>query len=323
MVGVVLTVSALLAACGGSPSPATTTSTTTPALRVDATTAPWQLGAPVSRAVALVSGSDVVVLGGLATGDTSTSTVWQLAPGSGTATRVGSLARAVHDAAGALLGGRCVVFGGGAASTVADVQAWTSGVGAQVIGTLPQPRSDLAAVTVGTTAYVLGGFDGTAMAPDILATTDGVHFASVGRLAVPVRYPAVAVADGAMWIVGGQLGTGESSAVGGQSDAIQRFDLRSHKTTLVGHLPVTLGHASALVLGGHVLVLGGDVGTTPSAQIWAIDTTSGAPSQVGTLPGARSDAAAAVVGGVGYLFGGEDVGPTAPLQSVVVVRVGG
>ena len=209
-----------------------------------------------------------------------------------------------------------LVFGGGSATTVGLVQAWTA-AGPTMAGELPQPRSDLAATELGGTVYVLGGYDGAAMAPAILATTNGVTFRSVGTLAVPVRYPAVAAAAGAVWIVGGELGTSESG--GGQSDAIQRFDPATGRTAVVGHLPAPLAHASALVVGGRLLVAGGVSGVTPTAQIWAVDTATGSPQAAGSLPGARSDAAAVVVGSTGYLVGGELTGPAAPLSSVVTL----
>src|SRR5437588_160486 len=125
------------------------------------------------------------------------------------------LALAVHDASGAALAGSAYVFGGGAATTVATVQQWTARGGRRVAA-LPAPRSDSAAAVVGGTAYVVGGFDGRGMTRDVLATTDGRVFRKVARLAIGVRYPAVAAVGGAVsdagvavsgataWLVGGE-----------------------------------------------------------------------------------------------------------------------
>jgi hypothetical protein len=312
---------AVLGGCSASSTTVpTTVPTTAPAPTVlQAATAPWRLPTPVSRAVVVEDGADVLVLGGLATGDVSTAAIVRIDPSSGAATRAGSLVRAVHDAGGVVIGGRADVFGGGSFTTVGEVQAWTSEGGTQVVGSLPQPRSDLAAAVLAGTGYVVGGFDGTNMTPDILATTDGSTFHVAGHLAVPVRYPAVAVVAGALWVAGGQLGTAESSAVGGQTDDIQRFDPATGQTTVVGHLPEPLGHASALVLAGQLFVVGGRTGTTPSAQIWAVDTHSGTVRAAGSLPGPLSDAGAVSLGGTGYLIGGEVAGPLAPLDTVVVL----
>ena len=159
------------------------------------------------------------------------------------------------------------------------------------------------------------------MDPHILATTDGTTFTVAGTLAQPVRYPAVAAADGAVWIVGGQLATSESTKVGGQSDAIQRFDPASHKTSVVGHLPETLGHATAVSLRGQLFVVGGQAGVAPSARIWSIDTKTGAVSDAGVMPGPRSDAGAAVIDDTAWLVGGETTDPGHPLDTVVALKI--
>src|SRR5581483_11835695 len=110
-------------------------------------------------------------------------------------------------------------------------------------------------------------------------------------------------AAGGIWVIGGQLGTAESSSIGGQTDAIQRFDPATGRTVVVGHLPEALGHASALVLSGRLFVVGGRVGATPSDRIWAVDTRTGAVRAAGVLPGPESDAGAAVIGSTGWLVG--------------------
>jgi YVTN family beta-propeller protein len=290
------------------------------ATHLEVSLAPWRLPAPVSRAVVLRLGSSLLILGGLATGDTSTSTISEVDPFTGSGQRVGTLVEAVHDAAGALLGGRAFVFGGGAATTVGRVQSFSGGT-TVTTGTLPVPRSDLSAAVVGSRAYVLGGFDGTSLVRTILATSDGIHFRDVGLLPQPVRYAAVAVAGGVIWVVGGQLGTGESTAVGGQTNDIQTFDPTTGRSAIVGHLPVTLGHASAVALDGQLFVLGGRTGTVLSDRIWRIDLSTGQAIAAGTLLSPRSDAGVAVIGSRAWLIGGESTGPTAPLATAVALEL--
>jgi hypothetical protein len=169
-------------------------------------------------------------------------------------------------------------------------------------------------------AYVVGGFDGHAMDEDILATSDGTTFRTVAQLPIPVRYAATTFADGAIWVIGGQLGTSESTKTGGQSDAVQRVDPVSGNATIVAHLPTTLGHASAFTLGDQVFVAGGQAGTTPSATITHIDTAAMTVAQVGTLPDARSDSAVAVDGDTAWLIGGETTSAARPLDTVVRVQ---
>jgi hypothetical protein len=260
-------------------------------------------------------GSGIVVAGGLASGDVSTDAVWRLDPRTGASVKLGSLRLAVHDAGGAFLAGAAHVFGGGGTTTVATVQH-IGPDGAVTETTLPGPRSDSAVVTDDGTAYVVGGFDGHTMAADILATQDGATFHRAGSLVQPVRYPAVAVLAGSIWVFGGQLSTAESSKSGGQSDDVQRFDPRTGKTEVVAHLPTTLGHAMAFSLGGNLFVVGGQVGAQPSAHMYRIDGTGRAIS-VGILPGPRSDAGVVVVGGSAWLVGGETTDPAHPFASVV------
>jgi hypothetical protein len=269
----------------------------------------------------MVNSSGVVIAGGLARGDVSTTRVVQVDTVAGTATLVGQLAVAVHDTGGAVLHGSAFVFGGGAATTVATVQR-ISGTGATSVASLPRPRSDLAVVTdsATATAYIAGGFDGSAMDREVLATTDGTTFRTVATLSTGVRYPAVALAAGALWVIGGQLSTAESTRTGGQSDAIQRVDLQRGTVTVAGRLPGTLGHASAFALDGHLYVAGGQQGSSPTSAIQEIDTVSGAVTPAGSLPGPRSDSSVAVQGGTAWLIGGETTDPSHPLDTVVQLR---
>lgn len=276
----------------------------------------------VSRTVAVADGTNLLVLGGLAPGDSTTARVWRIDPHGRRVTSAKPLAQAVHDASGAMLAGRALVFGGGSAATVAAVQQWTA-TGASVRGRLPQPRSDSASAVVGGTAYVVGGFTGRAMARDILATTDGRSFHVVGRLAIGVRYPAVAAVGGEVYVLGGALATTEGTASGAQTAAVQRFDPGTGKVTVIGHLPRAIAHAMAFTLDGNLYLVGGRHGPTATAAIMRIALTNARATVVGSLPQALSDAAVAVVGGQVWLVGGETSGPSAPsnrLLQLVVTR---
>jgi len=306
-----------LAKHGRAASRPTTASPPARVVSVSASPAPWRLPAAVSRAVVLPDDGGFVVLGGLATGDTSTSRIVQVDTATGDARIAGYLATAVHDSAGAVIGGRCFVFGGGSFSTVSLVQAWTAGSAIEV-ARLPGARSDVSAATLDATTYIVGGFDGSAMTPAVLATTDGVSFRPVAQLAIPVRYAAVAAVGSTLWVVGGVTSTSEGGSA--DTDAVQKVDLVSGRVTVFGRLPQPIGHATALILGGQIFLLGGRSGTMPSAAILRLDPTSGAVVPAGQLPEAVSDAGSVVVGGVGYLVGGEVTGPSEPLDAVVTLR---
>jgi hypothetical protein len=301
----------------GSANPPVHTSPRPAAISISATQEPWTLPAPVSRPVVLPEGSGFVVFGGLVTGDTSTSRIVQVDPAGGDSRIAGSLAVPVHDSAGAVIDSRSFVFGGGSISTVSLVQAWTAG-SATGVGRLPAARSDLAAATLDGTTYIVGGFDGSAMTPTVLATTDGVSFRPVAQLDIPVRYAAVAGLDNTLWLVGGVTSTSEGGTT--ETDAIQKVDLNSGQVTVTGRLPQPMGHATAVILDGQIFVLGGRSGSVPSAAIFRLDAASGALAPAGQLPGAVSDAGSVVVDGVGYLVGGEVTGPAEPRDTVVALR---
>jgi Kelch motif len=280
----------------------------------------WQLPSARDREVALTDGTTIWLLGGRDPGKNSRTSVVQIDPTNGTSTPVGDLAVGVHDAAGARLGGRLIVFGGGNSSTVATVQAFTPASGGSVIGSLPQARSDLVATTVGDSAYVLGGFDGTAFTPDALRTTDGTSFTTLASLPVPVRYPAIAALDGKLYVFGGGL-SGTSEAATGDSAAIQEIDIATGQARILAQLPHTLSHATAVTVGGQVFVLGGRLDGAVSPQVWRFDPGASTLVAAGTLPVALSDSAAVVVHDVAYLLGGESAADE-PVASVATLRLG-
>jgi outer membrane protein assembly factor BamB len=348
-------------ATGGSTPSASTGPRSGPATAADAVPAaesgllPWRLAAPISRTVVLPgAGAQAVILGGL-NGSTSAQGVYGLDTSSGTLSQLGTLRAGLHDAGGTVLGGRYLLFGGGSPATVATVQAFAlpspgapTRAAATVLGSLPQPRSDDAAVTIGASAYVVGGYDGTKADPEVLATTDGSTFHDVAALPVPVRYPAVAVSGGKIFVFGGQAVTAAAAPV----DDIQMVDPAAGRASVVGHLPFPVAGAVAVSVGGHLYVTGGTsstpqqllpgVGTTQLGTagpknpgvgasgasttaavtsdtvgtIWAFDPSTGKVLTAGQLQVPVAYASAAVVGGRAWIVGGE-VGATQ--ESVVQV----
>lgn len=251
-----------------------------------------------SRAVAFVLGRALLLCGGLTTAGATTGAIERIDLPSGRVIRVGDLADPVHDAGGAVLNGAGFVVGGGRAGPGAVVQRVGPAGAATAVGQLPAVRADLAAVSVGGELMVVGG--GTPARPDrrVLASTDGRHFRIVGKLLVGVRYPAVAVVAGRVYVIGGSTRSGDTRV-------IQAFDPRTGVVRIVGHLRRGLSHASALVVGGALLVAGGRVAGRAQNGLWRFDVATGAVAPAGRLPYAVSDMAVAVVDGIGYLIGGE------------------
>jgi outer membrane protein assembly factor BamB len=308
-----LAVALTLAACAAG-NPAKTATSPRAAIRpspaeslmLDAAQADWRLPTPLQRAVALANGGRLQILGGLTGAGVSTTVVLTVDPARGGPTPGPALPLGVHDAGGALLGGKTIIFGGGAASSVASVQQ----AGGGVIGALPTVRSDLAAATVGSTAYLVGGYDGTALRRDVLATTDGKSFRQVATLPQGVRYPAVAALGPTIYIIGGELASGASTP------AIVALDTATGQVRTLGQLLQPVSHASAVVLNGQLFVAGGTNGRQRTDKIWRIDPSTGTATSAGLLPYAVADAASAVLGGHGFLVGGTGNGD-ATLDTVV------
>ncbi len=217
----------------------------------------------------------------------------------------------MHDAAGAVLGSRVLILGGGASDSVGLVQSVTADGRTSIVGQLPRVRSDATAVAANRVVLVLGGYDGSTLDPSVLRSTDGRGFVRVATLPVPVRYPAVVVADGAVWLAGGQTGAGPTNVV-------QEVVLRTGAARVVGRLPEAVSGAVAFVLGGSIYVCGGaDAAGAAQRHIWRVVAGAGVASPVGLLPQAVAYAAATTVGDSAYLFGGEGPG-----LSDAVIRVG-
>lgn len=278
--------------------------------------------------------------------------------------RIGSLTGPLHDAAAGVSGQHALVLGGGSAASVATVQSYRLGGGpggarghhggpaarAFVSGTMPAPRSDSAAVTIGNVTYVVGGYTGTRPDPAVLATTDGHAFRRVATLPVPVRYPAVAALAGQIYVFGGQAVTGPHA--GAPLDTIQAVDPGKGTAHVVGRLPVPLAGSVAVTVRGEVFVAGGEstaahrpvpgVGTTQLSRGWSApgaggDSATGSSPHTGTvstiwafdpatkrlLPAGRlqvpvSHAAATVTGSTAWIVGGES--GSAMVSSVQMLR---
>ncbi|MGH2937014.1 MAG: Kelch repeat-containing protein [Solirubrobacterales bacterium] len=259
---------------------------------------PHHLPAPVSGEAVVPQGKDLLVIGGLDESDVSIAAVTKLDPSTGATTPAGELSEPLHDTAAAAAPSGVLVFGGGSATTTAEVQRLVPGGTGEAVGRLPVPRSDLSAVTVGSATYVLAGYDGEGTVGDILRTRDGSKLETVAKLPDAVRYAAVAALGPIIYAIGGE------ETDGADSTAIQAFDTRSGRASAIGHLAAPLAHASAVVLGGRIYVVGGRLNGSTTDQILRFDPATGTSLRAGRLPEPVQNAAAAVVGGTGYLIGG-------------------
>jgi hypothetical protein len=267
-----------------------------------------QLPEARSRALAFADPTGVLVAGGIDAQQSTSSAIFHVGPAS--SATVGSLAVATHDAAAATIGSRKLVFGGGAQRVGDAVQLLDSRGDASVIGHLPHPRADLAAVVAGSAAFLAGGYDGVSASRDVLATNDGLAYRVIAQLPEGVRYPAVAALGSAIYVFGGEW-------AGVPSASIQMIDTRTGHASIVGHLPAPRTQAAAFTLDGSVYLAGGLVGGKPSFDVLRFDPSTDGLARAGSLPAPVANAAVASFGDTAYLAGGEADGP---LSTIFAVR---
>ena len=259
----------------------------------------FSLSAPVQRELALPYGGRIIVAGGLDANGRSAAGVFALAPATGRLTALGSVPQAFHDAAGAIVGGKLLVLGGGPETGTNAVQSFDlRSRRGRMIAHLPLALSDLSAATIGSSIYVVGGFDGVSPQRAIYETSNGRTFRVVGHLPVGLRYPAVTSNGKALVIAGGVSSAGPVSTV-------YRFDATTRKVRVLAHLPVPLGHASAFALGNTVYVAGGrDRNDRALRAEYAVDALHGRVHKLAPLPSPVADAGVAELGGNVWLIGG-------------------
>jgi hypothetical protein len=294
------------------PTPVPTPTPTPAPITLTATTLAVHTPTHLSRMVIFVDGGTLVVCGGW-NGSGTTGTILRLDPVAGTIVQAGSLATAVHDAAGAQLGDLWLVFGGGAAAPIAAAQVVDRSGAAKVVGQLPATRADHVAAAINGTVVIAGGAGTGAADPRVLATTDGVTFSAIASLPVAVRYPAAAVLDGKLYLVGGET-------AGGETASIQAIDPGAGTAVEVAKLPAPISHAMAFVLHGRLYVAGGRRAGVTLREIVAVDPATGKVTAAGLLPATASDGVAAVIGQAAYLVGGER---DQVLDTVVALVAGG
>jgi N-acetylneuraminic acid mutarotase len=260
-------------------------------------------------AAAPLEGAQFVLLGGLEAGEGSTAAVTVF--DAGRAIAHASLPEPQHDAQAARLGGMVYVFGGGQESSYNHILRFDPATASVTqAGELAQATSDAAVAEVGETAYVIGGYDGQQALDTIVAWRPGGSPEVVAHLPSGLRYAAAAAASGGIVIAGGTPGEGANSA-------ILRFDPATRALQTIGQMPAPVEHASAFALGRYVYVVGGRGAAQGSqtADLIAIDSTSGHATRVAQLPQPLSDAAVAASAGHVWVAGGS--GTSGPVASIL------
>lgn len=288
---------------------------------------PWQLNSPLSR-MAVYSGANnqLVIAGGLTASNLSASGIYTLNTSSGTLTQTGDLPYSLHDAASAPVGNNFGIFGGGDSNSYARTSLFNSNGQVTETAALPQARSDAAAINLNGKTYIIGGYNGSNADPEVLVTSDGKSYRSIGSLPVPVRYAAVTSSGKYIFVFGGEAIGGSNS--GQPVSDVQIINTANNSISLTSwHLPVPLEGAAAFNINGEIFLAGGQsntpetihigVGTTqvPGVNvasnsltyntIWALDSSTGKFLNAGTLQLPVSNAGTAVIGSRAWIVGGE------------------
>ena len=318
----------------GGPSTSTTRVTTTtlpkvvPPPAVASSLATWQLPVPVAGALVLPGpAGELLVVGGEVTSGSSGNGAFLVGTQTGKLTLAANLVAGVHDVAGASVAGKEYVFGGSSGGPSSTVQSFPvpaptgvkSAPTAVASGALPTARAGATAVDIGPTAYIVGGYDGTAADPWVLSTSDGSSFVTVAKLPVPVRDAAVTATGGQIYVFGGAaLVAGHWAPVAD----IQHVDPANGHATVVGHLPVPLEGAVAVNIDGAVYVAGGHGPAGFNGVVWGFEPPAGQVVTSGHLPHGVSGAGATVEAGVAWLVGGDSASgkPVGWVQTLHLTR---
>jgi hypothetical protein len=259
------------------------------------------------------------LFGGLDVDKNATAVVETVSPTQ--AKPVGSLPVTLYGAAAVTLKNNEYIFGGSTGSLssstgergILSYNPTSSSSAITEIAKLPTNNTGASAAVIGSTAYIVGGYDGSNTLNTIDAWTVGETTAKVvaAQLPVPLSYTAVAAVDGKLVIAGGLLADGVASK------AVYIFDPASDKIRkLAAQLPSALFAASGATLGNFAYIIGGAVPNktpTPStlSTIYSVNPASGQLARAGTMDISRGEAASAVVDGKTiYLAGGLSDGAT-------------
>jgi hypothetical protein len=228
-----------------------------------------------------------------------------------TVTRVGSLPLAFSKAAAvALPRDRLMVLGGYANGRSLDMILAGPPSRLRVIGHLPQPTHDAAAVGLGRFVYLFGGGE-TLSTPSVVRIDP--------RTGSAVEAPALGnpLSDLGAVAIGGQ-----AYLSGGYTDAefsagVVRY-LRDGGTTQVARLLSGTRYAGVAAIGRTIYVAGGLTPAGPTRAVYAV-SLDGRVRQFATLPAPEDHAAMAALRGRLYLVGGRRVLAIDPASGTISV----
>jgi hypothetical protein len=190
-------------------------------------------------------------------------------------------------------------------ASVATVTTLTSSGAAHAAAPLTTAVHDASAATLGSSTFVFGGGSPTTVAT-VQVLSPGAGRSLSHPLSSPRSDSAAVTIDGTSgptaYVVGGYTGSSYLPEVLATKDGRTYRDLAALKVP-VRYPAVAAAGTTLYVLGGEVASSGS--ATAATADVQAVDTTTGAVSVVATLPQPLYGAAAFTLDGVVYVAGGE------------------
>jgi hypothetical protein len=168
----------------------------------------------------------------------------------------------------------------------------------RVVGRLPQPTHDAAAVALGGSVYLFGGGESVSTPSVVRVDARTGSAAEAPALGEPLSDLGAVVIAGKAYLVGGYTGTQFATA-------ILRYRPQG-AMTVVARLPEGTRYAGVAAVGGTIYVAGGLTTAGATRTVYAV-TPGGDVRRVTTLPTPEDHAALAFLDGALYLVGGRRV----------------
>ncbi|HLE35026.1 MAG TPA: kelch repeat-containing protein [Nitrososphaerales archaeon] len=177
------------------------------------------------------------------------------------------------------------------------------------LGPMPTERTEVTAATIGSSIYVVGGFDSKGDTVDKVEVYDARSdtWSTAKELPIPLHHTAAASYQGKLYVVGGYL---EGWI---PSNALLIYDPLANEWRRAKDMPTPRGALTAQFIDGTLYAVGGWngllLGTNeaydPSIDTWEIMTP---------MPTAREHLASGVIDGKLYVIGGRQRGLTGNLD---------
>jgi len=183
------------------------------------------------------------------------------------------------------------------------VQEWTK------LPSMPTERTEVAAATLGSRIYVVGGFDGGGDTVDAVEVYDARSntWSKAKELPAPLHHAAAASYQGKLYVVGGY----QEGWI--PSNALFIYDPFTNNWHRAKDMPTPRGALTAQFIDGILYAVGGWNGL-PLKTNEAYDPSTDSWDAMAPMPTAREHLASGVVDGKLYVIGGRQGGLTSNLD---------